>query len=73
MLVYQSEVYPTRVRNIAAGVLGVFGTVTSTLSPIIMGLFTRANINHFILFTCLGLIAVGSYTIGPETHMKLCP
>ena len=42
MLVYQSEIYPTRVRNIAGGVLGVFGTVCSTASPILMGLLTRA-------------------------------
>jgi OCT family organic cation transporter-like MFS transporter 13 len=73
MLVYQSEIYPTRVRNIGNGLLGVFGTTTSTLSPIVMGLFTRAELNPFILFTCLGILAIGCYLVSPETFQKVCP
>lgn len=73
MLVYQSEIYPTRVRNIGNGLLGVFGTTTSTVSPIIMGLFTRAELNPFILFTCLGVVAIGCYLVSPETFQKICP
>ena len=42
MNVYQTELYPTRIRNIAGGVLGVFGTIASTTSPLIMGAITRA-------------------------------
>lgn len=41
MLIYQSELYPTRVRNTSAGVLALFGTTASTLSPLIMGALTR--------------------------------
>jgi hypothetical protein len=53
--------------------LAIFGTTASTLSPIIMGAFTRAEISHFILFTVLGLMATGSYMFCPETYGKLCP
>lgn len=42
MNVYQTELYPTRIRNIAGGVLGVFGTIASTTNPLIMGAITRA-------------------------------
>jgi hypothetical protein len=54
-------------------VLGAFGTVASTISPIVMGEVTRAGINPFIIFTMLGLFATGSYTLGPETFQVLCP
>lgn len=60
-------------RNIAAGVLGVFGTTASTIAPLIMGALTRAEINHFILFTCLGILGMASFTFGPETFQKVCP
>ena len=73
MLVYQNEIYPTRVRNIGNGLLGVFGTMTSTVSPVVMGFFTRAEINHFILFTCLGIVAIGCFMVSPETFQKICP
>ncbi len=73
MLVYQSELYPTRIRSIASGVLGVFGTVASTVNPLIMGAFSRNNLNPFILFTVMGMLATGSYTLSPETFGKLCP
>ena len=65
MLVYQTELYPTRIRNIASGVLGVFGTIASTTSPLIMGSLTRAEINPFTLFTVMGLLAIGAYTVSP--------
>jgi len=45
--------------------LGVFGTVTSTTAPLIMGAMKRASINYFILFTALGIMATGCYTLGP--------
>lgn len=60
-------------RNISGGVLSIFGTAASTLSPIVMGAFTRANLSHFILFTILGLVAIGCYMLCPETFGKLCP
>ena len=63
--IYQAELYPTRVRNISVGVLNMFGTVASTLSPIIMGIFTRGGINHFILFTVLGVISAGAASFCP--------
>lgn len=65
MNVYQSELYPIRIRNIANGVLGVFGTIASTTAPLIMGVLTRASINHFILFTIMGVIATGAYSFAP--------
>ena len=65
--IYQNELYPTRVRNIALGVLGIFGTTASTAAPFIMGVFTRASINHFILFTIMGVVATGSISFSPET------
>ena len=42
LLVYQMEVYPTRVRNTAIGVLAIFGNIPTIFGPIIMGTFTRA-------------------------------
>lgn len=71
--IYSTEMYPIRVRNISGGVLSIFGTAASTLSPIIMGAFTRANLSHFILFTVLGLVAIGCNMLCPETYGKLCP
>ena len=59
LFIYCAEVYPTRVRNISSGMFAVFGGLASTVSPIIMGELTRANINHFILFSILGLLAIG--------------
>lgn len=73
MNVYQAELYPIRVRNIAGGVLGVFGTVASTTSPLLMGVLTRAGINHFILFALVGFIATSSFSFSPETLGQLCP
>jgi len=73
MNVYQTELYPTRIRNISGGVLGVFGTVASTTSPLIMGAVTRAKINPFIVFTIMGLLAIAAYSFSPETFGKLCP
>jgi len=73
MNVYQIELYPTRIRNLANGVLGVYGTIASTTNPLILGAFTRANINPFILFTGMGILAIGCYTFPPETFGKLCP
>jgi sugar phosphate permease len=71
--IYQTELYPIRVRNIAVGVLGVFGTISSTVAPLLMGVLTRSNINHFILFAAMGVLATGSFTFAPETLGKLCP
>jgi hypothetical protein len=65
MNVYQNELYPIRIRIIATGVLGVFGTIASTTNPIIMGVITRSGINHFILFTIMGFLAIGAYSVSP--------
>lgn len=59
LFIYITEVYPIRVRNIGSGVFVTFGGLASAVNPIIMGELTRANINHFILFSILGLFAVG--------------
>jgi hypothetical protein len=67
------ELYPIRVRNTSIGVIAIFANVSVALAPIIMGAFTRAEINHFILFTVAGLVATGSYMFCPETFGKLCP
>lgn len=71
--IYQAELYPIRVRNISVGVLNVFGTVASTLAPIVMGYFTREGINHFILFTVLGILSIGAASFCPETLGMKCP
>ena len=71
--IYQAELYPTRVRNISVGILNMFGTIASTLAPIIMGVFTRGGINHFILFTVLCVISFGAASFCPETLGKKCP
>jgi len=57
--------YPTRVRNIAGGVLAVFGSCASTIAPIIFGFFTRNDINPFIFFTGMGLISICCYSLLP--------
>jgi MFS family permease len=71
--IYQAELFPTRIRNIAVGALNVFGTVSSTAAPTIMGVFTRGGINHFILFTVIGIIATGAMSFCPETFGQKCP
>ena len=38
-----------------------------------MGALTRNGINHFILFTILTVISVGSASFCPETYGKKCP
>ena len=63
--IYQTELYPIRVRNISGGVLAVFGTAASTLSPIIFGFFSRKDINPFILFTGMGLVGMACYSLLP--------
>lgn len=73
MFIYQTELYPIRVRNISAGILSIFNHLASTLSPIAMGAFTRAEISPFILFTFFGIVAIASYMFCPETLGKLCP
>ena len=62
---YQLELYPIRIRTIGAGVLGIFGTAASTVSPIVMGALTRNGINHFIFFTMLGILSVGAFSFCP--------
>lgn len=53
--------------------LNIFGTATSAVAPVIMGAFTRAEINPFILFAVLGLLGITCYIVCPETFGKLCP
>lgn len=65
--------YPTRVRNTAAGMLGVFSSTSATIAPLIMGALSRANINPFIFFTFLGLLGIASFTFGSETFQMICP
>lgn len=65
MNVYHGEILPTRIRNLAGGVLGVFGTIDSTTNPLIMGALTRNNINPFILFAAMRILAIGACTFTP--------
>jgi hypothetical protein len=73
LLIYFTEIYPIRVRNISGGVTSVFSGIASTVSPIVMGILTRSNINHFILSTILGLFSMGCCIFCPETLGRLCP
>jgi sugar phosphate permease len=66
--IYQVELYPTRIRNIAVGMHAAFGAISSTAAPLIMGVLTRGGINHFILFTAAGIIATGAMSFCPETY-----
>jgi hypothetical protein len=47
------------------------GTIASTVSPIFLGVLSRANINVMILFTLIGIIAIGTYTLLGETRGKM--
>jgi MFS family permease len=71
--IYTNELLPTRARSIGGGMMSVFGTVGSTICPIIMGLLTRNNINPFILFTILGIFGTSSYTFLKETYQQPIP
>lgn len=52
------------------GISSSVGTLASSLSPIILGLFERNNINANILFAVLALLSIGVVTLLPETLGK---
>lgn len=67
MTLYQAELYPTRVRNTASGIFGVFGTLGSTSSPIVIGILKRLSFNYFAVFAALSMIGVGCCIFTRET------
>lgn len=67
MYIYMVELFPARSRAMGGGVASSVGTVASSLSPIILGVFQRKGINQNILFALLALLAVGVSTLMPET------
>lgn len=73
VLIYTTELLPTRARSIGSGIINVFGTMASSASPLVMGAITRAEINPFILFTMLGLVGAASYTFLRETYQQVIP
>ena len=73
MNLYQAELYPTRVRNTASGIFGVFGTMASTSSPIVIGMLKRQSFNYFVIFAALSMIGAGCCIFTRETKGKICP
>ncbi len=55
-LVYAVELFPTRVVGMGNGVVNIFGTVASTLSPLILGSLKRMEFNLMLFFFILGVI-----------------
>lgn len=70
MYIYMVELYPSRSRGMGGGISSSVGTLASSLSPIILGLFERNNINANILFAVLALLSIGVVTLLPETLGK---
>lgn len=68
--IYLVEVYPTRARALGCGVASAFGTLGSTVSPIMLGLFQRNELNVNIVFAILAFLGVGIVTLLPETLGK---
>lgn len=55
-LLYAVELFPLRVVAIGNGALSIFGTIASTLSPMIIGALKRTNFNIMLFFFILGVI-----------------
>lgn len=53
-----------------SGIASAFGTLASSLSPIILGLFDRKKLNPNILFAILSLLSIGVLSLLPETQGK---
>lgn len=49
------------------GIASAVGTLASSLSPIVLGMFERNDINVNILFAILCLLSIGVVTLLPET------
>lgn len=73
IIIYVIQLYPTRVRNIGDGVTSLFDSSASAVAPLVMGAFARAELNPFILFTVLGLVAIAGFMFVPQTLGRLCP
>lgn len=71
--VYTTELFPTRVRSIGGGMLGVLGNIATSTIPLIMGVISRAAINPFIVFTMMGLIGIANFTFLRETSQTILP
>lgn len=67
MYIYMVELYPIRSRAMGGGIASSVGTLASSLSPIILGIFERKDLNPNILFAILAFLSVGVSTFLPET------
>ena len=65
MYIYMVELYPSRSRAMGGGIASSVGTLASSLSPIVLGLFDRNGLNSNILFAVLALLSVGVVTLLP--------
>ena len=65
MYIYMVELYPARSRAMGGGIASSVGTLASSLSPIILGIFDRNDLNPNILFAVLALLSVGVVTLLP--------
>lgn len=65
MYIYMVELYPSRSRAMGGGIASSVGTLASSLSPIVLGLFDRNGLNPNILFAVLALLSVGVVTLLP--------
>jgi hypothetical protein len=64
------ELYPIRSRAMGGSIASSFGTLASSLSPIILGIFERIDLNSNVLFAILALLSCGIVTLLPETLGK---
>jgi hypothetical protein len=62
-IVYTCELYPSRARALGNGMVSAAGTIASTISPLFLGFLSRKKINVMIIFTLLGIIAIGTFTL----------
>lgn len=72
MYIYNNEVYPTRIRSTALGIIGAFTRVSAILSPFIMfGLLEWGIYMPFIFMTILFALGIlFSFLLPYESHGK---
>jgi uncharacterized membrane protein YphA (DoxX/SURF4 family) len=69
LCIYWNELYPEKVRGVAAAT-EIIGGLSSTINPLIIGFMTRYSIGTMIYFTLLSIFGVVAYTFLPETHRQ---
>ena len=67
MYVYVVELFPTTARALGGGVTAAFGTVGSSISPLLLVFLERKSIDRNILFAVVAFLAVGISNFMPET------